>query len=169
MTKTATRTQSANEVLAEAATVGLRMWPDGPRIQYRAPGPIGAALRERITANKAAILKRLAAWDETEALQLMFDADEAVAKAGVSGRDEQIQRAADRCMAAHETRHMANLREACAQIEHRARELATTLPSAPGNRSPMPHETLSANACGANDGPNGRRAVEDARARQEQC
>lgn len=117
-------TPPLENLLSLARTEGVGLWAQDGGVHYRSPGPISAALREAIVANRAALLVRLAEWDGAEAIKLMHETDGAVASSGVHVLDEAIQYEAARCAEFASRADMTSVRSACALIENRVRQLA---------------------------------------------
>ena len=62
-------------------------------------------------------------WNAADAIHLEEAADALVRRLGVSGLDPLIQSAAARCVEAHVRRDLLGVRDACREVERRAREL----------------------------------------------
>ncbi|HVL14809.1 MAG TPA: hypothetical protein VM529_19715 [Gemmata sp.] len=62
-------------------------------------------------------------WSTSDAIAVENAADSLVERLGVSGLDPLIQSAAARCVEAHVRRDLLGVRDACREVERRAREL----------------------------------------------
>lgn len=111
-------------LLATAAAARVRLWPENGSVHYRSPSPLTPELRAAILAHKPVLLELLAKWDGTEASRLCADADGLVCDLGVSGADEEIQKAAALAAWGLYCEVMAGVRMGCALVEERARKLA---------------------------------------------